>query len=228
MVRPLLLCFDICFEAEVIIFRGFGGPHDAGCYNSKSWETGFFNCHCGTFDSRYGQFFLQWYSSMLVQHADRILTAIHQVLNKTGRPRTLKSTRKNHDSSFTHHFVASVPLGVKLAGVHWWFKTRSHAAELTAGYYNTQTRDGYAPIMDVVRRHNALLSFTCVEMRDCEHPPESMCSPQGLLKQVIAGARRANIPLSGENALQRYECLSIDPSMPTGMLYATECLSVGF
>ena len=141
---------------------------------------------------------------MLIQHADRILTAIHQVLNKTGRPRTLKSTKKNHDGSSTHHFVASVPLGVKLAGVHWWFKTRSHAAELTAGYYNTETRDGYAPIMDVVQRHNALLSFTCVEMRDCEHPPESMCSPQGLLKQVIAGARRANIPLSGENALQRY------------------------
>lgn len=28
------------------------------------------------------------------------------------------------------------------------------------------------------------LSFTCVEMRDCEHPPEGRCSPQGLLQQV--------------------------------------------
>lgn len=30
--------------------------------------------------------------------------------------------------------------GAKLAGVHWWFKSRAHAAELTAGYYNTRDR----------------------------------------------------------------------------------------
>lgn len=102
-------------------------------------------------------------------------------------------------------FVPAVSLGIKLAGVHWWFKSRSHAAELTAGYYNTRTRDGYTPILKMLRKHNALLSFTCVEMRDCEHPPESMCSPQGLLKQVIERARDAQVPLSGENALQRYD-----------------------
>ncbi len=33
-------------------------------------------------------------------------------------------------------------LGMKLAGVHWWFKSRAHAAELTAGYYNTRDRNG--------------------------------------------------------------------------------------
>ena len=26
-----------------------------------------------------------------------------------------------------------VDLALKVAGVHWWFRTRSHAAELTAG-----------------------------------------------------------------------------------------------
>ncbi len=65
------------------------------------------------------------------------------------------------------------------AGVHWWFKSRAHAAELTAGYYNTRERDGYAELMAMLRRNNARLSFTCVEMRDCEHPPEGRCSPQG-------------------------------------------------
>ena len=70
-------------------------------------------------------------------------------------------------------------LGVKLAGVHWWFKSRAHAAELTAGYYNTRDRDGYIDVMQVLARHNARVSFTCVEMRDCEHPPEGRCSPQG-------------------------------------------------
>lgn len=32
-----------------------------------------------------------------------------------------------------YEFAPAVHLGVKLAGVHWWHKSRSHAAELTAG-----------------------------------------------------------------------------------------------
>lgn len=48
-----------------------------------------------------------------------------------------------------------------------------------AGYYNTGDRNGYAPLLAVLARHNARVSFTCVEMRDCEHPPEAHCSPQG-------------------------------------------------
>lgn len=67
----------------------------------------------------------------------------------------------------------------------------------------------------MVRKHNALLSFTCVEMRDCEHPPESMCSPQGLLKQIIEDAKKAQVPLSGENALQRYDDYALSRIMET-------------
>ena len=134
-----------------------------------------------------------------------------------------------------YEFEPACLLGVKLAGVHWWHKSRSHAAELTAGgmlsrvfaseramcgafqlllhgkhhrlnfqdasglsasavgscasraeaglvvtgYYNTPDRNGYAPLLAVLARHNARVSFTCVEMRDCEHPPEAHCSPQG-------------------------------------------------
>ena len=70
-------------------------------------------------------------------------------------------------------------IGAKLAGVHWWWKTASHAAELTAGYYNTWFHDGYSDVMAVLAQHSARASFTCVEMRDCEHPPEGECSPQG-------------------------------------------------
>lgn len=32
-----------------------------------------------------------------------------------------------------YEFEPACLLGVKLAGVHWWHKSRSHAAELTAG-----------------------------------------------------------------------------------------------
>jgi beta-amylase len=94
--------------------------------------------------------------------------------------------------------------------VHWWHKSRSHAAELTAGYYNAGDRNGYAPLLAVLARHSARVSFTCVEMRDCEHPPEAHCSPQGLLQQVVETAAAAGVPLSGENALQRYDHFAFD------------------
>lgn len=42
-------------------------------------------------------------------------------------------------------------------------------------------------------------------MRDCEHPPEGRCSPQGLLQQVLECSERYGVPLAGENALQRYD-----------------------
>jgi beta-amylase len=59
--------------------------------------------------------------------------------------------------------------------------------------------------MRTLSKYNARLSFTCVEMRDCEHPPEGRCSPQGLLQQVLECAEAHGVPLAGENALQRYD-----------------------
>ena len=88
-----------------------------------------------------------------------------------------------------YEFEPACHLGAKLAGVHWWHKSRAHAAELTAGYYNTRERDGYAPLMKVLAKHGARVSFTCVEMRDCEHPPEGRCSPQGEGRTSVAVPR---------------------------------------
>ncbi|KAL6753941.1 beta-amylase [Haematococcus lacustris] len=184
---------------------GLSGPHDAGHYNSSSWETGFFVSQGGSWSTPYGHFFLSWYSGLLVKHADRILTAAQQALNKTGRPRVFGSVREATNGHMIYEFEPACKLGMKLAGVHWWFKSRAHAAELTAGYYNTRDRDGYQPVMAVLSKVHARLSFTCVEMRDCEHPPEGRCSPQALLQQVIESAEQHGVLLAGENALQRYD-----------------------
>ena len=40
---------------------GLSGPHDAGNYNSRSWETGFFKSQGGRWQSDYGHFFQSWY-----------------------------------------------------------------------------------------------------------------------------------------------------------------------
>lgn len=49
------------------------GPENAGSYNSSPQETAFF-CDGGDYDGYYGRFFLGWYSQLLVDHADRVLS----------------------------------------------------------------------------------------------------------------------------------------------------------
>ena len=98
----------------------------------------------------------------------------------------LSAALQHEDGHVVYEFEPACHLGAKLAGVHWWFKSRAHAAELTAGYYNTRERDGYAELMAVAKRSNVRLSFTCVEMRDCEHPPEGRCSPEGAKSNLPA------------------------------------------
>jgi hypothetical protein len=93
-------------------------------------------------------------------------------------------------------------LTVKIAGVHWWYNSTSHASELTAGYYNTTTRDGYTPLLELCARHGANVTLTCVEMSDDQHPRHALCGPEGLLRQIRATAARLGVTLSGENALR--------------------------
>lgn len=95
----------------------------------------------------------------------------------------------------------SLCLALKIAGIHWWYGSRSHAAELTAGYYNTDQRDGYAAVVDMCARHRVNLVLTCVEMSDSQHPSYAQCGPEGLLRQLRTLAARAGVALSGENAL---------------------------
>lgn len=120
---------------------GLSGPHDAGHYNSSSWETGFF-INGGSWNTAYGHFFLSWYSGLLTRHAENVLSRASSILNRNGTPRVFKALKSETDGHVIYEFQPACKLGVKLAGVHWWFKSRAHAAELTAGYFNTRDRDG--------------------------------------------------------------------------------------
>eukprot|EP00887_Chlorella_sp_A99_P003737 scaffold7.g3737.t1 len=115
-----------------------------------------------------------------------------------------------------------VELSLKVAGVHWWYRTRSHAGELTAGYYNSEGRDGYTPIIDLCRRYGASLTLTCVEMCDSQHPPEALCGPEGLLRQVRESAARAGVPVAGENALPCFMPAAIDEVALQRIVYNTQ------
>jgi len=184
--RALLSLAQAASEAGHIEWGG-SGPHDAGGYNDLPHDTGFFRS-AGSWDSAYGQFFLGWYSNQLVLHGERVLRAAQSALAGSG-----------------------CTLGLKCAGVHWWYCSVSHAAELTAGYFNTRAgahspaRNGYERIVQLCASLGVSLNFTCVEMRDCDHPTSAMCGPEGLLRQIRATAARLGVPVVGENALCRFD-----------------------
>ncbi|KAJ0970743.1 hypothetical protein J5N97_018702 [Dioscorea zingiberensis] len=160
---------------------GTCGPGDSGNYNQFPEDTGFFRRE-GTWNTDYGKFFLEWYSSKLLEHGDRILASAEEIFKGT-----------------------NITLSSKVAGIHWHYKTRSHPAELTAGYYNTRHRDGYLPIAQVLAKRGAVLNFTCMEMQDGQQPGHANCSPELLVKQVKQAAKVAGAGLAGENALERYD-----------------------
>ncbi|RWR72193.1 beta-amylase 2, chloroplastic-like protein [Cinnamomum micranthum f. kanehirae] len=154
------------------------GPDNAGTYNSRPHETGFF-CDGGDYDSYYGRFFLGWYSQILVDHGARVLSLAKLAFEGT--------------------FIA-----VKISGIHWWYKTASHAAELASGFYNSCNRDGYAAIAAMLKKHGAALNFACVEMRTMNQQmgyPEALADPEGLVWQVLNSAWDVGIPVASENAL---------------------------
>ncbi|XP_051144602.1 beta-amylase 3, chloroplastic [Andrographis paniculata] len=180
---------------------GQGGPHDAGQYNQFPEDTGFFRRE-GRWDSEYGKFFLEWYSGKLLEHGEKILTTAKGIFQGTG-----------------------AKLSGKVAGIHWHYKTRSHAAELTAGYYNTKYQDGYLPIARMLGKLGVVFNFTCMEMRDGEQPGKANCSPEGLVRQVKMATKSARTELAGENALQRYDGGAFSQILTTSRLDLAEGLS---
>lgn len=112
-------------------------------------------------------------------------------------------------------------LTLKIAGIHWWFRSRSHAAELTAGYYNTATRDGYGAVVELCVKHRFSLTLTCVEMCDTQHPPPALCGPEGLLKQVRSLCANRGVPLSGENALPIFLVDGVDSTALERIVFNT-------
>lgn len=79
-VNSLLQCYDKYSQQNLrkaAKLRGHSfwarGPDNAGQYNSRPHETGFF-CERGDYDSYYGRFFLHWYAQSLIDHADNVLS----------------------------------------------------------------------------------------------------------------------------------------------------------
>lgn len=76
---------------------------------------------------------------------------------------------------------------MQIPAIYWSYKTASHAAELTAGYYNPSNRDGYSPVFGSLKKYSVTVKFVCPgpQMSSNEHE-EALADPEGLSWQVIA------------------------------------------
>ena len=127
---------------------------------------------------------MSWYSNILLTHADDVLSVAYDIF---------------------YHYLQNqnFTLGGKIAGVHWQYKDPSHAAECTAGYYNTNGNDIYGSIASVFAKYGASFDFTCMEMFDSDQCPS--CGPQELVTQTHKAAIQYGVPYGGENALNVYD-----------------------
>ncbi|KAK4601222.1 hypothetical protein RGQ29_010691 [Quercus rubra] len=175
--KYMLASLNACAREIGMREWGDGGPIGAGNLMQNPEHTEFFRSNDGSWTRPYGQFFLEWYSGMLLLHGDRICREAETVFRGT-----------------------EVNTSAKLAGIHWHYGTESHPSELTAGYYNTSTRDGYLPIARMFGRYGFTMCCTCFEMQDeLERQMNPVGSPEGFLRQLLLAARVCDIPLEGEN-----------------------------
>ncbi|KAJ6810435.1 beta-amylase [Iris pallida] len=96
-------------------------------------------------------------------------------------------------------------LAAKVSGIHWWYRDDSHAAELTAGYYNVKDHDGYRTLARMLSRHYCTLNFTCVEMENSEHSKEAKSAPEQLFNRYLVMLGGEDIEVGYESALNRYD-----------------------
>ncbi|XP_020108069.1 inactive beta-amylase 9-like isoform X2 [Ananas comosus] len=156
---------------------GLSGPHDAPGYNQSPDSANFFRDHGGSWETPYADFFLSWYSQQLVNHGDRILSIASNIFGEL-----------------------PVEISGKVPLLHWWRGTRSHPAELTAGFYNTDGRNGYDAVAKMFARNSCAMVIPGMDLLDREQPRELRCSPESLLSEIVGSCGKHGVKVLGENS----------------------------
>ncbi|KAG8382539.1 hypothetical protein BUALT_Bualt05G0087900 [Buddleja alternifolia] len=176
---------------------GNGGPIDTSNLMQNPENTEFFKTD-GSWKTPYGEFFLGWYSEMLLSHGERICREAETIFRGE-----------------------KVNMLGKIAGVHWHYGTQSHASELTCGYYNTSIRDGFIPIARMFGRYGFTICCACFEMKDAEEQQINRVSrPESFLKQLVVAARICDVALEGENYKNNLDDESFGQVLRMSRLYS--------
>lgn len=155
---------------------GLSGPHDAPSYNQTPISNTFFKEEGGSWETAYGDFFLSWYSSQLISHGDCLLSLAASTFSDT-----------------------DVTISGKVPLIHSWYKTRSHPAEITAGFYNTANRDGYEGIINIFSKNSSKMIVPGMDLSDENQPNGSLSSPELLVAQITEACRKHGVEVCGQN-----------------------------
>lgn len=155
---------------------GLGGPHDVPTYDQSPYSNTFFK-DGGSWESPYGDFFLSWYSSQLIEHGDSLLSLASSTFGDTG-----------------------VSIYGKLPLLHSWFGTKSHPSELTAGFHNTANKDGYEQVAKMIAKNSCKIILPGMDLSDANQSSETHSSPELLLAQIMETFRKHEVKVSGQNS----------------------------
>eukprot|EP00727_Mastigamoeba_balamuthi_P002081 m51a1_g11870 putative beta-amylase family protein (499) ;mRNA; r:537549-540962 len=180
--------------------EGFDGTSSSS-YSAAPEETAFFGTRrWGTPEAHE---FLRWYTDCLVDHGRRVLSAAKWVFKDR-----------------------SVSLSAKLSGIHWLYDTPMHAAELTAGYYNTDKENGYVPFLRMFKELGVRCVLTCFEKTaslENHAVPGSHSNPDKLLRAVREAADKVKMDsFDAENALECYDWPAFSRIVANSKLYRIE------
>lgn len=204
----MLASLNACAQDVGMREWGNGGPTGASNLMNNPEQTEFFRGENGSWNTPYGEFYLKWYSEMLLLHGERLCKEAETIFRGI-----------------------EVNLSAKLGGIHWHYGTKSHPSELTAGYYNTSIRDGYLPIARMLGRYSFTMCCSCFELQDFEEKQMNpVGSPEGFLRQLLTAARVCDIPLEGENSVMGLDNNSFQQVVKMSRVYSDglEKLSFSF
>uniref|UniRef100_A0A0D3FDM5 Beta-amylase n=1 Tax=Oryza barthii TaxID=65489 RepID=A0A0D3FDM5_9ORYZ len=119
---------------------GNAGPGDSGGYNDWPEDSPFFRRE-GGWNTPYGEFFMSWYSQMLLEHGERILSAASGVY--TGTP--------------------GVKISVKVAGIHWHYGV-GLAGENALPRYDETAHDQIVTTAAEKAEEERMVAFTYLRM----------------------------------------------------------------
>ncbi|KAM0947704.1 putative beta-amylase [Dioscorea sansibarensis] len=148
---------------------GLAGPHDAPAYSQTPESGAFFRDHGGSWETPYGQFFVAWYTDLLLAHGDRILSIASKVFDNL-----------------------PVRISGKIALVHAWRRSRARPAELTAGYGD------YDAVARMFAKNSCGVVVPGMEMSDGGQQ-NATSSPESVMAEILAACERHGVPVTGEN-----------------------------
>ncbi|XP_077232587.1 beta-amylase 3 [Tasmannia lanceolata] len=156
---------------------GHSGPHDTPASDQSPDSNSFFRENGGSWETPYGHFFLSWYSSQLLSHGNRLLSLASAIFRDS-----------------------PVMLSGKVPLMHSWYKTRSHPSELTAGFHNTATREGYNAVAEMFARNSCQMILPGMNLCDENQPQGLYSSPESLLRQIMEACKKHEVGVTGENS----------------------------